>query len=91
MEARSGNRGTDGDSGGQRHKGWQRNGSGETAASPTLTRSRVDTQICSGDLQRDRREIGAAVRGLQLGDFRVFDEGVEQPLTYFDASTNQPA
>ncbi len=30
---------------------------------------------------------GVAVRGLQLGDFRVFDEGVQQPLTYFDAST----
>jgi Ca-activated chloride channel homolog len=30
---------------------------------------------------------GVAVRGLQLRDFRVFDEGVEQPLTYFDAST----
>jgi Ca-activated chloride channel homolog len=30
---------------------------------------------------------GVAVRGLQLGDFRVFDEGVEQPLTYFVAST----
>ncbi len=30
---------------------------------------------------------GVAVRGLQLGDFRVFDDGVQQPLTYFDAST----
>jgi Ca-activated chloride channel homolog len=30
---------------------------------------------------------GVAVRGLQIGDFRVFDEGVVQPLTYFDAST----
>jgi len=30
---------------------------------------------------------GVAVRGLRLGDFRVFDEGVQQPLTYFDAST----
>src|SRR5277367_1760308 len=30
---------------------------------------------------------GAAVRGLQLADFRVFDDGVQQPLTYFDAST----
>jgi len=30
---------------------------------------------------------GVAVRGLQLADFRVFDEGVQQPLTYFDAST----
>jgi len=30
---------------------------------------------------------GVAVRGLQAGDFRVFDEGVQQPLTYFDAST----
>jgi Ca-activated chloride channel family protein len=30
---------------------------------------------------------GVAVRGLRLGDFRVFDEGLQQPLTYFDAST----
>jgi Ca-activated chloride channel homolog len=30
---------------------------------------------------------GVAVRGLQLADFRVFDDGVQQPLTYFDAST----
>lgn len=30
---------------------------------------------------------GVAVRGLRLEDFRVFDEGVQQPLTYFDAST----
>jgi VWFA-related protein len=30
---------------------------------------------------------GVAVRGLQLADFRVFDDGVQQALTYFDAST----
>ena len=30
---------------------------------------------------------GVAVRGLQRQDFRVFDDGVEQPITYFDAST----
>lgn len=30
---------------------------------------------------------GVAVRGLQLADFRVFDDGVPQLLTYFDAST----
>src|SRR5580700_4458088 len=30
---------------------------------------------------------GAALRGLQRKDFRVFDDGVEQPVTYFDAST----
>ena len=30
---------------------------------------------------------GVAVRGLRMADFRVFDEGVQQPLTYFDAST----
>jgi Ca-activated chloride channel homolog len=29
---------------------------------------------------------GVTVRGLKLADFRVFDEGVQQPLTYFDAS-----
>jgi Ca-activated chloride channel family protein len=30
---------------------------------------------------------GVAVRALRTEDFRVFDEGVQQPLTYFDAST----
>jgi len=30
---------------------------------------------------------GVVVRGLQIADFRVFDDGVQQPLTYFDAST----
>lgn len=30
---------------------------------------------------------GVTVRNLQRGDFRVFDDGVPQPVTYFDAST----
>ncbi len=30
---------------------------------------------------------GVAVRGLQREDFRVLDDGVSQPITYFDAST----
>jgi VWFA-related protein len=30
---------------------------------------------------------GAAVRGLQRDDFRLFDDGAPQPVTYFDAST----
>lgn len=30
---------------------------------------------------------GVAVRGLQREDFRVLDDGVPQPITYFDAST----
>jgi Ca-activated chloride channel family protein len=29
---------------------------------------------------------GVAVAGLQRGDFRVFDDGIPQPVTYFDAS-----
>jgi Ca-activated chloride channel homolog len=33
---------------------------------------------------------GAALTGLSRENFRIFDDGVEQPLTYFDAST-QPA
>jgi Ca-activated chloride channel family protein len=33
---------------------------------------------------------GAALAGLSRENFRIFDNGVEQPLTYFDAST-QPA
>ena len=33
---------------------------------------------------------GAALAGLTRADFRIYDDGIEQPLTYFDAST-QPA
>ena len=33
---------------------------------------------------------GAALTGLARENFRIFDNGVEQPITYFDAST-QPA
>jgi Ca-activated chloride channel family protein len=33
---------------------------------------------------------GTALAGLSRENFRIFDDGVEQPLTYFDAST-QPA
>jgi Ca-activated chloride channel homolog len=33
---------------------------------------------------------GAALAGLTRADFRIYDDGVEQPITYFDAST-QPA
>jgi Ca-activated chloride channel family protein len=33
---------------------------------------------------------GAALTGLSRENFRIFDNGVEQPITYFDAST-QPA
>src|SRR6202035_910628 len=33
---------------------------------------------------------GAALTGLSRENFRIFDDGVERPITYFDAST-QPA
>jgi VWFA-related protein len=33
---------------------------------------------------------GAALAGLTRANFRIYDDGVEQPITYFDAST-QPA
>lgn len=33
---------------------------------------------------------GSAVPGLRRGDFRIFDDGIAQPIAYFDAST-QPA
>src|SRR6202046_293277 len=33
---------------------------------------------------------GAALPGLTRADFRIYDNGIEQPITYFDAST-QPA
>ena len=30
---------------------------------------------------------GVAVRGLSSADFRIFDDGVQQAITYFDASS----
>jgi VWFA-related protein len=33
---------------------------------------------------------GAALAGLTRANFRIYDDGIEQPITYFDAST-QPA
>ncbi len=67
-------------------KGGSSKGSGETAASSDAHAISVVTQIVPVTCSVIGAD-GAAVRGLQLGDFRVFDEGVEQPLTYFDAST----
>jgi Ca-activated chloride channel family protein len=67
-------------------KGGSSKGSGETAASSDAHAISVVTQIVPVTCSVIGAD-GAAVRGLQLRDFRVFDEGVEQPLTYFDAST----
>jgi Ca-activated chloride channel family protein len=67
-------------------KGGSSKGSGETAASSDAHAISVVTQIVAVTCSVIGAD-GTAVRGLQLGDFRVFDEGVEQPLTYFDAST----
>ena len=67
-------------------KGGSSKGSGETAASSDAHAISVVTQIVPVTCSVIGAD-GTAVRGLQLGDFRVFDEGVEQPLTYFDAST----
>jgi VWFA-related protein len=67
-------------------KGGSGKGSGETAASSDAHAISVVTQIVPVTCSVIGAD-GAAVRGLQLRDFRVFDEGVEQPLTYFDAST----
>jgi Ca-activated chloride channel family protein len=67
-------------------KGGSSKGSGETAASSDAHAISVVTQIVAVTCSVIGAD-GTAVRGLQLGDFRVFDEGVELPLTYFDAST----
>jgi Ca-activated chloride channel homolog len=67
-------------------KGGSSKGSGKTAASSDAHAISVVTQIVAVTCSVIGAD-GTAVRGLQLGDFRVFDEGVEQPLTYFDAST----
>jgi len=61
--------------------------SGGDAAGPVPLRVRtqvvaVTCIVSTGD--------GAAVPGLRREDFRIFDDGVERPISYFDAST-QPA
>ncbi len=67
-------------------KGGSTKGSSETEASADAHAISVVTQIVPVTCSVIGAD-GVAVRGLQLGDFRVFDEGVQQPLTYFDAST----
>jgi len=53
---------------------------------PTL---RVQTQMVAVTCAVSTSD-GTAVRGLRREDFRIFDDGVERPISYFDSST-QPA
>src|SRR6202167_658441 len=60
--------------------------SGDAGTSTGLHAISVVTQIVPvtcGVIGAD----GVALRGLQIADLRVFDDVVQQPLTYFDAST----
>ena len=61
--------------------------SGGHAAGPAPLR--VRTQVVAVTCIVSTHD-GAAVPGLRREDFRIFDDGVEQPISYFDAST-QPA
>jgi Ca-activated chloride channel homolog len=59
------------------------------AASDTLTAPRamrVRTQVVAVTCIVSTPD-GAAVPGLRREDFRIFDDGVERPISYFDAST----
>jgi Ca-activated chloride channel homolog len=60
--------------------------SGGAGTSPDLHAISVVTQIVPVTCSVIGAD-GVVVRGLQIADFRVFDDGVQQPLTYFDAST----
>ena len=59
----------------------------DTPASPHALR--VRTQMVAVTCNVSTTD-GAAVPGLRRENFRVFDDGVERPISYFDAST-QPA
>ena len=53
------------------------------------SRMRVRTQVVAVTCIVST-EDGAAVPGLRREDFRIFDDGVERPISYFDASS-EPA
>jgi Ca-activated chloride channel homolog len=67
-------------------KGDSAKGSGDAGTAADVHAISVVTQIVPVTCSVIGAD-GVAVRGLRLADFRVFDEGVQQPLTYFDAST----
>jgi len=60
-----------------------------TKAEPSANAIRVETPLVPVTCSVTDAG-GAALTGLSRENFRIFDNGVEQPITYFDAST-QPA
>ncbi len=66
-------------------KGSGANGSGDAGKAADTHAISVVTQIVPVTCSVIGAD-GVAVRGLRIEDFRVFDEGVQQPLTFFDAS-----
>jgi Ca-activated chloride channel homolog len=71
-----------------RAKGRPENESG-SAAPPNASAIRSTTQMVSVTCMVSTAN-GAAVPGLARTDFRIYDDGAEQEIAYFDAST-QPA
>src|ERR1700685_3772941 len=62
--------------------------SGEKEAEPAPHSIRVETPLVP--VTCSVTDAGGALAGLTRASFRIYDNGVEQPITYFDAST-QPA
>jgi len=64
-------------------------GGTEKEAEPALHSIRVETPLVPVTCSVTDAG-GAALAGLTRANFRIYDDGLEQPITYFDAST-QPA
>jgi VWFA-related protein len=62
--------------------------SSEKEAEPAPHSIRVETPLVP--VTCSVTDAGGALAGLTRANFRIYDNGVEQPITYFDAST-QPA
>src|ERR1700689_1253779 len=62
--------------------------SSEKEAEPAPHSIRVETPLVP--VTCSVTDAGGALAGLTRASFRIYDDGIEQPITYFDAST-QPA
>jgi Ca-activated chloride channel family protein len=67
-------------------KGKATQGTGDAGTAADLHAISVVTQIVPVTCSVIGAD-GVPVRGLRIEDFRVFDQGAQQPLSYFDAST----
>ena len=74
---------------GELHAVTSKNAGSEAQDEPAASAIRVVTPLVPVTCSVSDAS-GAALAGLSRENFRIFDEGVEQPITYFDAST-QPA